>query len=97
MLHETLGIVKAKNKGVCSMPLTTPTRTLSFRELNLLDLVQTGEAALIAGCDRRTFIAWAKKERAEPVAKLKGNKLVYKREDVERVARAYKAFQKQKG
>ncbi len=71
-------------------------KTLVFKELKLLDLVMTGEAARIAGCDRRTFQAWAKKLKVKPMAVLKGNKEVYKLEDAEKIAKAYQAFQKEK-
>ena len=46
----------------------------------------------MAGCDRRTFKAWARKLKVEPAGTVKGNKEVYKRVDAERVAKAYKSF-----
>lgn len=65
-------------------------KDISFTDMALLDLVRTGEAALMAGCDRRTFIAHANRMGIEPVAKLKGGQLVYKHEDAVRVAKEYK-------
>jgi hypothetical protein len=35
---------------------------------NVLDVVFPGEASQLAGCDRRTLKAWAKKMKAKPVA-----------------------------
>ena len=74
------------------MALTT--KTAQIKDVKLL--VMTGEAAQMAGCDRRTFKEWAKKLNVKPFDILKGNKEVYKREDAERIAKAYKAFQKDK-
>lgn len=74
----------------------TQTKQISIAEMSLLDLVRTGEAALMAGCDRRTFIAHAKKLGIEPVAELKGGQLVYRREDAERVAKDYRRILKSK-
>ena len=72
------------------------TKSATFGDIKLIDAVMTGEGSQMAGCDRRTFIAWAKKLGIEPVMVLespKGNKLIYKRLDAEKIARAYKAFQ----
>lgn len=76
------------------MRQATLTKQISKRELSLLDLVTTGDGALMAGCDRRTFIAHAKNMGIEPVAELKGGKLVYKRDDAERIAKSYRQKQK---
>lgn len=71
-------------------------KTITVKELNLLDLVMTGEASQLAGCDRRTFIQWAERLNVHPAASLKGGKLVYKREDVNKVVKAYKLSQSKK-
>ena len=68
----------------------------SLKELKLLDLIATGDGSRMAGCDRRTFIDWAEKLKIQPVGTIMGNKLVYKREDAERIAKAYKEHQKAK-
>lgn len=78
------------------MRLVTAKKTLSVLGLDLIDIVMSGEAALMAGCDRRTFKGWAKRLNVKPVGTLKGNKEVYKRADAERVARSYKAFLERK-
>ncbi len=59
---------------------------MKLAEVNLLDLLMTGEAARICGVDRRTFLAWANKEGILPVAKPQGRAL-YERKDVERIKR----------
>lgn len=56
----------------------------------MLKLIMTGEAAILAGCDRRTFKAHAKKMNIKPSA-MAGDKELYKSEDVEKVVRSIKA------
>lgn len=60
-----------------------------IKDLNL-ELFTTGPAARLAGVDRRTFIKWAKDKNIKPIATLEGNKAVYLKEDVEKIARAIK-------
>lgn len=67
-------------------------KCIRIQDLKMLDLVMTGEAARLMGCDHRTFIKWAEKLSIEPVATLTGGKRVYKREDVEKIVKAYKLF-----
>lgn len=64
-----------------------------FKRLNM-DLFTTGPAARIAGVDRRTFIAWANKLGVKPVATLEGNRAVYLKEDVAKIAKAIKESKK---
>lgn len=71
------------------MSQTTTISRIEFKGLNV-DLFTTGPAARIAGVDRRTFIAHAKKMKIEPVAILEGKRAVYLKEDVERIAREIK-------
>lgn len=61
-----------------------------IKELNL-ELFTTGPAARLAGVDRRTFIKWAKDKKVQPIATLEGNKAVYLKEDVERIAKYIQA------
>lgn len=78
------------------MPLAAY-KKISTKDLILLDLVQTGEGAQMMGVlDRRTFISWAKRLGIEPAASLGGGDVAYHRRDAERIAAAYKAFQKTK-
>jgi DNA-binding transcriptional MerR regulator len=57
-----------------------------IKEVDLLDLLMTGEAARICGVDRRTFIAWADRLNILPAAKPQGRAL-YERKDVDRIAK----------
>lgn len=59
----------------------------------MLDVVMTGEASQILGCDRRTFILWATKLKIAPAAIVNGKHL-YLRKDVEKVEKAFKEKKK---
>lgn len=77
--------------GVVYMPTLKRSDLIRLiKELNL-ELYTTGPAARLAQADRRTFIAWATKLKVKPIALLEGNKAVYLKEDVERIAKAIKA------
>lgn len=70
--------------------------TLSRKDLKLLDLVMSGEAARICGVDRRTF--WKKVElwAVKPEATVEGKSL-YKRSDIEKMAERIRKERKEKG
>ena len=90
MMHHAYGVVKNFLKGVWCMPLTT-SKMKGFR---LEDLLTNGDGAQLAGMkDRRTFKAWAEKLRIEPVGKTGDGRVYYKKPDVDRVVRAFKAHQ----
>ena len=55
-----------------------------------VELFTTGPASRIAGCDRRTFLAWATKLKIKTAALLEGNRAVYLKEDVLKIAKAIK-------
>lgn len=52
-----------------------------------VNLFTTGPAARIAQVDRRTFVTWAEKKGIKPVATLEGNRAVYLKEDVDKIAK----------
>jgi hypothetical protein len=71
------------------------TKKLTLKDLKLLDLVMSGEAARICAVDRRTF--W-KKEAAgliEVAAVIEGRK-VYERREVEKLALLIKKEKKER-
>lgn len=69
---------------------------LNKKELGKVDLIMTGEASRLAGCDRRTFKKHADKLKIKPIGNVEGGKAVYRRKDADKVIHAYKAFIAQK-
>lgn len=65
------------------------------KEIDLLDLIMTGEAARICGVDRRTFLSWAKKINVLPAA-APGGRACYERKEVERIAKAIRSDREKK-
>ena len=63
---------------------------MKMTEVDLLDLVMSGEAARICAVDRRTFLAWAKKENILPIAAPQG-RVLFERKDVEKIAKRIRA------
>lgn len=68
---------------------------MNIKELDLLDLLMTGEAARICGVDRRTFMAWAEKKGILPAAVAEGRSL-FERRDVERISKLIKESRQNK-
>lgn len=67
--------------------LTLP---MTLKELELLDLIMSGEAARICNVDRRTFMRRVEIGEIKPVANVEGRQL-FEREHVIRLAKKFKA------
>lgn len=63
--------------------MKTLTKPLSKKELELLDLVMTGEASRICGVDRRTFQKRVDNDEIKAVAVSEGRQLFHRKDVIE--------------